>query len=201
MKVEKIAMGDIRENSYNPNRMEPEIFKSLVNTIRDHGFVQPLVVRKMRKKYEIVDGAHRFRALRELGWEEADCVVVTDKAAMARLRTLEMNRLRGRMDHFGITKMLERMRRPAVEKYLALNEKHYARMRELVKPLPPVRMLPAPKLPLVVEFLMRREDAAVVRKALEAAGGESRNESLLKICRFFLHRGDAEAAQSGAEKK
>jgi ParB-like chromosome segregation protein Spo0J len=193
MKVETIPIGEIRENSYNPNRMEPEMFEALVNCIRDHGFVQPLVVRKKGSGYEIVDGAHRFRALEKLGRTEAECVVVTDEAQMARLRTLAMNRLRGRMDYFGVSKMLEGMRRPAIEKYLAYTKKHSAEMRELMKRTPVVRMPPAPRTPVVVEFLMTRDDAAEVRQALAATGEESRNESLLKICRFYLENG----AESG----
>jgi ParB family chromosome partitioning protein len=191
MKVEKIPLSEIRENDYNPNRMAPELFEALVASIRDHGFVQPIVVRRAGRGYEIVDGAHRFRALKSLGHEHADCVVVEDGEHEAHLRTLMMNRLRGQMDNFSVARILKGFKRPEIERYLAYTSKQREEFKELLERapklnLPEILLKPTP---VVVEFLMSRKDAASVEKAIRATGEESRNKALLAICRHFLHHG------------
>ena len=203
MKIETIPLTAIRENGYNPNHMAPELFESLVNSIRDHGFVQPIVVRKAGDGYEIVDGAHRYRALRRLGRADADCVVVEDDREMARLRTLVMNRLRGRMDNFGVAKILKNYRPGVIERYLAYEEKHRLELRELLVRVPKVRLssVDVRPLPVVVEFLVSRGDASKVEKALRATGAESRNEALLIVCSSYAEerRRGRDAKSTGGE--
>lgn len=59
MKVEEISTDKIKENPWNPNEMGERLYKALVRDVKENGFVQPILVRKQGKAYEVVDGALR----------------------------------------------------------------------------------------------------------------------------------------------
>ncbi len=56
-----------------PNRFQPRLafddtsIKELASSIKEHGIIQPLVVRRVNDKYEIIAGERRFRAAKEVG--------------------------------------------------------------------------------------------------------------------------------------
>jgi hypothetical protein len=94
--IESIGIDRLYEHPENPNRMNRASFKKLVEHIRASGNYEPIVVRRYRSGYQILNGHHRVRALAELGYERADCVVwdVDDQQSRVLLATL--NRLGGR---------------------------------------------------------------------------------------------------------
>ena len=54
----------IDESPTNPRRtFDPEKLAELAQSIREHGLLQPITVRPLADRYEIVAGARRFRAL------------------------------------------------------------------------------------------------------------------------------------------
>ena len=60
--VEKIV-----PNTYNPNAVAPPEFRLLYESIREDGYTMPIVCYydKENDRYEIVDGFHRYRVIRE----------------------------------------------------------------------------------------------------------------------------------------
>jgi ParB family chromosome partitioning protein len=55
----------------------------LKESIKAHGLLQPLLVRKVGSHYEIIAGHRRFQSLHELGVKEAECKVVDATDQMA----------------------------------------------------------------------------------------------------------------------
>jgi ParB family chromosome partitioning protein len=53
----------------------PEQLTELVDSIREHGIIQPLIVRQVNGKLELIAGERRFRASRELGLSEVPVIV------------------------------------------------------------------------------------------------------------------------------
>ena len=43
-------------------------FETLVNSIREHGLLQPILIRPLEHGFEIVAGHRRFQACRTLRW-------------------------------------------------------------------------------------------------------------------------------------
>lgn len=87
-----------------PNRFQPrEIFneekiKELAQTIRTHGMIQPIVVRKYDDhQYELIAGERRWRAIQELGWENIPSIVRdmtdTETASVALIENLQREEL------------------------------------------------------------------------------------------------------------
>ena len=50
-------------------------FRELVDSIKDIGIIQPLLVRPRGDKFEVVEGGHRRAAARELGLDQLPCLV------------------------------------------------------------------------------------------------------------------------------
>ena len=83
----EVRSGEVRSlrvTAIVPNPMQPRrVFtdaelSDLVDSIRENGLLQPLVVRPAPgapDRYQLVAGERRFRALNKLGWDEAPVVV------------------------------------------------------------------------------------------------------------------------------
>jgi ParB family chromosome partitioning protein len=74
--VQHILISDIHVNSSQPRRsFSKEAMAELSGSIEQHGILQPLVVRRSEKGYELIAGERRLRAAKSLGWERVPCVV------------------------------------------------------------------------------------------------------------------------------
>jgi len=95
MNLEK-EIFDIMLQDIIPNRFQPrEIFndnelQELAASIKEHGVIQPIIVRKVGDKYEIIAGERRFRASQLAGKETIPALVrdIDDKEA-AKIALLE----------------------------------------------------------------------------------------------------------------
>lgn len=64
--VQEISINDIRPNPYQPRKFfEKDAILELKDSILQHGILQPIIVRKSIKGFEIVVGERRFRAAKE----------------------------------------------------------------------------------------------------------------------------------------
>jgi ParB family transcriptional regulator, chromosome partitioning protein len=74
--VQEINLKELRPNPYQPRKtFQQEAIEELRDSILEHGILQPLVVRKSIKGYEIVVGERRFRAAKEAKLETVPAVV------------------------------------------------------------------------------------------------------------------------------
>ncbi|MFT4550646.1 MAG: ParB family chromosome partitioning protein [Verrucomicrobiales bacterium] len=58
---------------------EPEQLQELVDSIREHGIIQPLIVREVKGKLELIAGERRWRAATALGLEQVPVRIVEVK--------------------------------------------------------------------------------------------------------------------------
>lgn len=77
LRVQRIPVDLLDPNPYQP-RVEFDIvaLNELVNSLREHGLMQPIIVRRNEDRYQIVAGERRWRASQELGWEAIDAVAI-----------------------------------------------------------------------------------------------------------------------------
>jgi ParB family transcriptional regulator, chromosome partitioning protein len=74
--VQEISLKELRPNPYQPRKtFQQEAIDELKESILEHGILQPLVVRKSIKGYEIVVGERRFRAAKEAKLDSVPAVV------------------------------------------------------------------------------------------------------------------------------
>lgn len=75
-RIMQIPLEKIRANPLQPrHNFEHEAMEDLTNSIREHGILQPLIVVKDEKGYEIVAGERRFRASQILGLKTVPVIV------------------------------------------------------------------------------------------------------------------------------
>jgi len=83
--VEHIHVKSIKANPYQPRKIFDEnAIQELSASIKEHGILQPIILRKMGTTYEIVVGERRFRAAQMAGLTEVPAVVriLTDEETM-----------------------------------------------------------------------------------------------------------------------
>lgn len=86
-----ISLQDIIPNRFQPREMfDDEALQELSQSIREHGVIQPIIVRKVGDKYEIIAGERRFRASQLAGKETIPALIrdIDDKEA-AKIALLE----------------------------------------------------------------------------------------------------------------
>lgn len=83
---------DLKEDSENPNEMNEDKLKALVNSIEKFGELEPILV---DKKNMIIDGHHRVLAYKELGKTQIPGIEVEAKDIDRRLIRQAMNKVRG----------------------------------------------------------------------------------------------------------
>ncbi|MDQ0157758.1 ParB/RepB/Spo0J family partition protein [Robertmurraya andreesenii] len=74
--VREVSLKELRPNPYQPRKIfDKEAIDELKKSIQEHGILQPIIVRKSIKGYEIVVGERRFRAAKEAKLEKVPVVV------------------------------------------------------------------------------------------------------------------------------
>lgn len=88
-----IQTSQIEENPQNP-RSEIGDVSDLEASIKAHGLLQPITVRPVGKKYQVVAGSRRFNALKNLGFKSIKCEVrpLKDKEAFEIATTENVSR-------------------------------------------------------------------------------------------------------------
>ena len=184
-----IPVHRLREHPRNSNAMSADALRTLRRHIRRSGRYEPLVVRPLPAEggaeptYQVLNGHHRLRVLRDLGHAVARCEVweVDDREALLLLATL--NRLEGRD---------EPMKRAALLADLAADQGDLDRLVELLpedraaldkalalarQPLPlPAPPEAAPPLFEPMTFFLSAAQLATVKEALALAARDARSK-------------------------
>lgn len=75
-KIIEIPLKQLRANPYQPRKQfEDESIKELAESIKQHGVIQPIIVRSVLRGYEIIAGERRFRASQLCGETTIPAVV------------------------------------------------------------------------------------------------------------------------------
>jgi ParB family chromosome partitioning protein len=74
--VNRVTLDQIVPSPLQPRtEFQTEQLTELMESIREHGIIQPLIVRRVNGKLELIAGERRFRASRELGLKEVPVIV------------------------------------------------------------------------------------------------------------------------------
>mgnify|MGYP005946985271 FL=1 len=86
-------------NPHQPrSRFSPDSLEELADSIRAHGILQPLSVRRTGRGYELVSGERRLRAARLAGLREVPCILVQASDVQSSLLALVENLQRQDLD-------------------------------------------------------------------------------------------------------
>lgn len=74
--MQRVAPDQIVPSPLQPRKeFQSEQLAELMESIREHGIIQPLIVRRVNGKLELIAGERRYRASRELGLKELPVIV------------------------------------------------------------------------------------------------------------------------------
>ena len=74
--VVEIKLNELRTNPYQPRRnFDPEKLQELADSIKEFGVLEPIIVTKSIKGYEIVAGERRFKACKLAGLETIPAII------------------------------------------------------------------------------------------------------------------------------
>ena len=104
----------IRPNPAQPRKVfKPEALEELAASIRQHGILQPLSVRRIEGGYELVAGERRLRAAQLAGLTELPCLIMNMDEKESSMAAMVENLQRQDLDFIeearGISRLMEQM--------------------------------------------------------------------------------------------
>jgi len=192
MQIEEVSIDHLCSHPANSNVMGRDRLAKLRKHIERTDRYPPLIVRRLACEdeheavYQILDGHHRWAALKHLGRSHARCVVweVDDDEALILLATL--NRLEGEDDPGKRAQLLERLcERMSVEELARHLPERIHQIEKLLTLAEPPRLC-APtslaEMPVAVHFFLLPDQRDQVERTLKRIGG-GREEALLAMVR------------------
>lgn len=75
-RIARLPVAQIRANPYQPRAaFNQDKLQELVESVRERGIIQPVIVRQAKDGYELVAGERRLRAAKALGWSEIPAII------------------------------------------------------------------------------------------------------------------------------
>jgi len=187
--MQSISLTQLDNHPHNSNVMPDRLLTKLKTHIQTNQHYPPLIVRPIGEdeptRYQIIDGHHRAQVLRELGHEQAQCVVweVDDDQTLILLATL--NRLEGADDPRKravlVRDLSERFDVSVLAKQLPEEAGKLKKLMKLSEGLPPVRPPVATKdMPVPVHFFLLPQQRRQLEKTLKDIG-PTREEALMSL--------------------
>ena len=90
MNIHTVRLEDLVEDPRNPRTHDETNLAAIRSSLREHGQVEPIVVQK--SSHMIIAGNGRASAMRALGWETANAVVLDVDDTEARALSIKLNR-------------------------------------------------------------------------------------------------------------
>lgn len=194
--VELVDIELLKPNEYNPNEMSGEQFQSLVDDLKENGFVgQPIVV---NENHTIIDGQHRWEAAKFLGFEKVPVVVFNPlDEDHQKMLTIGWNTKRGEFNPtklaqlildlnqrhtleelssklgFSQEQLMDKLAISGVTQEFMDNVKKQAEERQK-------------ELPVYLSFAVTKDQEQLVLNALDITEGKTKGDRLERICRLYL---------------
>lgn len=106
-KIEFLPIDKVKSNNWNSNQLTEKEFQKLVDDIKTNGFIGAIIVRKNGNEYEIIDGEHRWRALKELGEKQIPCIIKQEKDDKAKINSIRWNTERGQQNQKKLAQIIK----------------------------------------------------------------------------------------------
>lgn len=185
--IQDLPIDALAAHPLNSNVMSPRLFAKLKAALERGGPYPPVIVRPLGERYQLLDGHHRVRALRELGRATVRGVVwdVDEDQALVLLATL--NRLSGEDDPRKRGQVVAALRErhdwaELADRLPERVEQLKALLSKVAAPPPPVAPVPRCDLPVAVHFFLTPADRTELDARLRALGG-TREQALMHLVR------------------
>jgi ParB-like chromosome segregation protein Spo0J len=129
-----VSINNLRPNPYNPNKMSEYVYEKMKQTIKEKGLFGSIYVRPSAGIYEILDGEHRTKACKELGYTEIPVEVAIDEMSELDVKfwTIYFNNTHGKDDIEKRARLYEEMESGQAQ-LLPFTEEEITHEKELFK--------------------------------------------------------------------
>lgn len=208
-----VKLEAIVPNEWNPNEMTPADFDALKGSLQKVGnnSLQSIIIRPNPRRaeegepdYEIVDGFHRYQALKDLGMTDAYCQIINFPDSLARIYTIAMNKNRGEFDTLKLANLLAELKNTygfdesmleeelgysddEVKALLSMTDVNLDNLQE-EDDLPDhvLRDDEGVQLNQELTFNLTPEQKATIEQAIQETGIANQSEALCLICKDYL---------------
>ena len=104
MTIEEVDIDLLRPDPANPRRISDEQLEALTRSLKEYGFVQPVLAR--REDNVVIGGHQRLLAARRLGYKTVPVTFLDLTPEQARLLNLSLNKISGEWDNELLARML-----------------------------------------------------------------------------------------------
>jgi ParB/RepB/Spo0J family partition protein len=216
LQVVDIDVDLLDPNPWNVNRMSDETMAKLADYIAREGLVEPIVVRRLGERFEILGGEHRFRICSgKLGYKTMPCVIVDLDDRRAKILSINLNEMSGQPVPALLASLLHDLNRDTdladLERLLPYQRAEMADLLQLLrlpegleKRLEEEAKLQDEEMPIICSVALSRAqhavfDAAMVRAKSDVGDGTSwKGRALELMARAFLASVEAEGEESAA---
>ncbi len=111
LKMQKIKINELKAAKYNPRRKlekTDEAYKRIKASIEEFGYVDPIIVNY--KNMTVIGGHQRLEILKELGYEEIECVVVNLDEKQEKRLNLSLNKNSGYWDNTKLEELFDELK-------------------------------------------------------------------------------------------
>lgn len=95
MEIQQVKIKDLKNAEYNPRKISDFDLKALKNSIKEFGFVEPVVA---NKNNQVIGGHQRVKAAQALGIESVPVFYIDLPAEKEKILNLALNRIHGDWD-------------------------------------------------------------------------------------------------------
>ena len=206
LEIVPIKISLIAPNDYNPNVVPEDTRAKLKAEIAERGMCEPILVRKRGDGYEIVDGEHRWRICKELGWKEIPCIIQDYDDKEAKIKTLQLNYMRGSAVPIKLAYLIHDLNKEVkledLAKRLPYEEPQLMDSLELLKlpedidkTLEAEALKEEEEMPTVISFVVYKKQLELIEKAINIAiqglpeGMKNKKAvAIEKICAQFIEQ-------------
>jgi ParB-like chromosome segregation protein Spo0J len=132
MLIEDVPIDDLRPDPANPRRISNEQLEALTRSLKEYGFVQPVLAR--REDLMVIGGHQRLTAARRLGYKTVPTIFLDLTLEQARVLNVGLNKISGDWDQELLARLLADLK-PIDEIDLALTGFSEDELANLLKSL------------------------------------------------------------------
>lgn len=103
----EVATSDLSPNPWNPNAQSDFMFEKQQASVREMSFLDPILVRQVEGKLQIIDGEHRWKAASKLGEKKVSVIDLGEVSDHeAKQLTILLNELRGKPERNALAQLI-----------------------------------------------------------------------------------------------
>ena len=198
--IREVDINLVHPNPYNPNKMDDRTYKLTLKSIEEDGLMGEIIVREDPDKpneFIIIDGVHRWKAARELGYGTIKIEVKAKDTPEAMISTLRLNKARGENDPIKEAEVIHELHKTysteEIEEKLGYTKEEQEGLENLMNfDFNQYNEGEEEDLPSDVpteykfEVMLTDKQHKIIETALKEIGEESTAEGLVKICLEYL---------------